>query len=470
MFERMKTWLKGVGTRMLGISTTKQTLGQTALSPPMDNAIKLWMDLYRGRSPWRKSDAASLNLPAFIASEVSRITTIEMQSTVSGSPRADYLNEQYQPVVDKARLFTEYAAAAGTVILKPYIDGTRIRADCITPRMFTPTRFSSSGEITGCVFATEICRGGKTYTRLETHELNGGNYSIACKAFVSDASGDNNLGVKDIGREIPLSSVPEWADIEPLSTFGGLERPLFAVFKMPGANPVDPSSSMGASVFALATDLIHEADEQFTRLIWEMESGERALFVDAVALDRDVSGLPILPNKRLYRTLKTGQTETLFEGWSPTLRQKDQIEALDAILRRIEDACGLARGSISQAPESAAGGSRTATELRIMRQRTYALVVDTQKMLRTALEDLLEAMDAWATIANLAQPGEYSTSFDFDDSVVSDRQTEFAERMQLLASGILQGWEMRMWYLGEDEATAKAAVAQQGDMVFGSEE
>lgn len=461
MFEWIKNWLKGVSGRLFGISSIEKAMGvKTALSTPMDAAIRLWADLYAGNPPWSRKDMTSLNLPSFIASEVARIATIEMQSIVGGSSRAEYLNEQYQPVIADARLFTENAVACGTLILKPYIDGQSIKVDYVTSRMFTPTRFSSSGEMTGCVFASELYHGTKLYTRLESHELEGDTYTIHNKAYVAEYQGND-----DLSREVSLSEIPEWAHLEPSAVFYGIQRPLFAVLKMPGANMIDTSGAMGMSVYARAVDLIREADEQFARLIWEMESGKRALFVDAIAFDKGVNGKPVLPDTRLYRTLRFGQ-ENLFEAWSPTLRQKDQVEALESLLQRVEDACGLARGTVSRALESAAGGSRTATELKIMRQRTYALIVDIQNAVRKALTDLLTAMDTWVTIGGLAMPGQYNTTFDFDDSVVSDRQAEFAERMQLVTAGIMQRWEFRSWYLGEDEDVAKAAVLSTQNAMF----
>ena len=54
--------------------------------------------------------------------------------------------------------------------------------------------------------------------------------------------------------------------------------------------------------------------------------------------------------------------------------------------------------------------------------------------------------------------GEYSISFEFDDSVMADRKVEFEEKRALVDDGIMMPWEFRMWYFGEDEETAKKAV------------
>ena len=68
-------------------------------------------------------------------------------------------------------------------------------------------------------------------------------------------------------------------------------------------------------------------------------------------------------------------------------------------------------------------------------------------------------MDKWVSIYNLAPEGEYSVSFDFDDSIIADRNLEFSEKRQLLELGIMLPWEFRMWYFGEDEVTAKEKLS-----------
>ena len=56
-------------------------------------------------------------------------------------------------------------------------------------------------------------------------------------------------------------------------------------------------------------------------------------------------------------------------------------------------------------------------------------------------------------------------SIDFDDSIIEDKQTDFARDMQLLQTGIMNDWEFRMRWMNEDEETAKAALPKAQDMV-----
>ena len=51
-------------------------------------------------------------------------------------------------------------------------------------------------------------------------------------------------------------------------------------------------------------------------------------------------------------------------------------------------------------------------------------------------------------------------SFEWDDSIVSDRAQEFTEKTQLVRDGIMQPWELRAWYFAEDENTARKRVSE----------
>lgn len=418
-----------------------------AISDKMSYCIALWTKLYQDHADWIDEDTKSLNLPSAIAAELARLVTVEMKTEISGSKRADFLNEQYRKILPDIRNIVEYACAKGGIILKPYISGGGINVDYIQADSFIPTAFDSSGNITGAVFSDKKYKGNKIYTRLEYHRFEGGKYMIDNRAYVSTSE-------SDIGKRTALTDVEEWSDLSPTASIDGLDKPLFAYFKMPMANPIDGASHVGISVYAKAIELIKQADIQFSRLLWEFESGERALYVDEMAIRKNsTTGKLEIPNKRLYRLLD--EDERLFKDWTPTLREENIVSGLNTILRKIEFAVGLAYGTLSDVNYA----DKTAEEIRSSKERSYVHVCNIQHSLQTALGDLIHSMDVLATLYSLAPKGEYDTSFEFDDSIVADRRVEFTEKMQLVSSGIMQAWEFRMWYFGEDEDTARAKAA-----------
>jgi A118 family predicted phage portal protein len=123
---------------------------------------------------------------------------------------------------------------------------------------------------------------------------------------------------------------------------------------------------------------------------------------------------------------------------------------------KIEDQCCLSRGTLSDPNDIA----RTATEMKIMKQRSYATVSDIQEALGDALNDLVYAMYCLSTLYELAPDGEYETSFTWDDSIITDADTEREVDRQDVRDGFMLPYEYRMKWYGEDEKTAKKKLAE----------
>ena len=141
-----------------------------------------------------------------------------------------------------------------------------------------------------------------------------------------------------------------------------------------------------------------------------------------------------------------------FEDWTPTLRETNLLNGLDGILRRIEFNCGLSYGVLSN-PDSVA---LTATEIKNSKQRYYATVTDTQKSLQDALDNLLYAMDVWITLGNLTPAGAYTPTYQFDDSVVADHDTQFTQDQQVVTMNAMSKARFLVRNYGlSEEAAAK---------------
>lgn len=163
-------------------------------------------------------------------------------------------------------------------------------------------------------------------------------------------------------------------------------------------------------------------------------------------------------NKRLFRAVDADKGERdLYEVFSPPIRDANLVNGLNQILMRIEDLCGLSRGTIADANVSEA---RTATEMRILKQRSYTTIADNQKALETCFRDVIRAMDKFATIYSLAPEGEYEMSFDWDDSILVDKSQEMNENLALVSSGLMSKTEFRQRHFGETKAQAEAALKE----------
>jgi A118 family predicted phage portal protein len=265
-----------------------------------------------------------------------------------------------------------------------------------------------------------------------------------------------------LGEEISLKEVPEWKELKEKTTVENVTQPLFAYFKMPEANTIDTSSPLGVSGFSRAVSLIKDADLQYSRLLWEYEAGEMAIDIDRDALreietpDGNTHTIPNHLQDRLYRKLDLGSEGDTYFPFAPSLRDTNYVQGLNTILMRIEDVCGISRGTLSDSADVA----RTATELKILKQRSYQTNADIQQAIEDAIRDVIYIMNVYCTLYEITPEGEYEVNFEWDDSIMVDIDEEINKRITLMQNGLTSKLENRMWYFGETEVQAREALAK----------
>lgn len=483
MISRIFDFLREVVNKLLGKKELRDVINiDVAVSDKMRDAIDLWEDMYMGEAPWIREPSyenptriVSIGLPAFIASEKARMATLEMKSVITDgnssekdnddlNTRAGYLNSQYKKLLKQIRKQLEYGIALGGIVIKPYIyvDGN-IEFSFTTANNFYPITFDSTGKLIRAAFLDSFKDGNVVYTKVELHSLDIQNNRITVinKVYKSDAptnySTQNNTY---LGTEVSLSLIPLWSHIAPEVNIENVDRLLFSYFRMPEANTIDFNSSLGVSAYSRAVSLIKDADMQYSRLLWEFEGGELAIDIDRDALRVETTSDGKLVEKsnalqrRLYRKIDLNTDDT-YNVFNPSLRDTSIINGLNTILMRIEDVCGISRGVISDITRSEA---KTATEMLILKQRSFAANRDIQTALQAALEDVVYIMNVYCDLYNLAPDGEYHVSYEWDDSLITSPDEELERRLTLLEKGIDYKVAIRMWYYGETEEQAKIAI------------
>lgn len=171
---------------------------------------------------------------------------------------------------------------------------------------------------------------------------------------------------------------------------------------------------------------------------------------------------PILPKgrERMFRCLeRTGTGNTVFNTFSPEIRDTSYFNALNQMLRRIENAVGLSYGTISETSEI----EKTAEEIRSSKQRSFVRVSDIQQSLQAALTQLLQGLQYYRDYyANRhSEPSELSCTF--GDGVLEDTEKEFQRRLQMVQAGILKPEKLLAWYFGCEEAEALQMLPDQQD-------
>lgn len=442
-------------TRLLTLITEvlnkdSDTKVDVSLTSQMARDIELWSRMYENHPPWLKKDRIyTMGLPAAVAGELARLTLLEFDTEITGSVRAEYLNNEYQKVVRQLRLQLEYGCAKGGLILKPYVTQTGISVEFIQADAFFPINFDSSGRMTKCVFASRLRKGDKIYTRLEMHEITNVLLRISNRAFVS--TNDFSLGT-----EISVGAVPEWSELTGSITFSGIDRLPFGYFKMPLANNTDASSPIGVSAYAKAIDPIKKADKRYSQIDWEYDSKETAVHVAESMLKYDKGqDRYVYPAgmERLYRTLEFDNgavSKPLLDVFSPEIRDAAYYNGLNHQLRLVEFNCSLAYGTLSD-PNNV---DKTAEEIRSSKQRSFDMTRDMQRNLQTALEDMIQAMDFYVSIYNLAPMGRYDVAFNWGDSILSDKEKELLSMQQDASMGFIRKelYVAKKYGVSEEEA------------------
>jgi len=429
MMQAIIKALKGVGLDV-----------NSCMNADMSKAIELWAAMYEDTPPWLscKKGIESAGIPGAIAMELARLATCELKSS-AGDPAVD---EVYQRVLADIRVPVEYGCALGGALMKPYIgaDG-EIATQYIRADRFFPLAFDSSGHISECVLVEQLYSGRVVFTRLEY-------YSLPQRQIINLAFQNDNAGVS-LGQSIALATVPQWATMQEAAPIQGDKLP-FGYFRVPLANTIDPDSPLGISVYGRAAKLIKEADKKYSNICWEYEAKQAAVHVAASMLKRNEgTGNFEYPggNERLYRTMEynTGATDKpLLDTFSPEIRADDLYKGYQNQLKMIEFVCGLAYGTISDPAVS----DKTATEVRISKQRLYVTVTDIQRALETALTDMAAAIALWL---GKAAP---QMSFDWGDSVMTDSEAAARQALLEVQAGIIDNVEYykRVYGLSEEAA------------------
>lgn len=483
IFNTIVNKIKEVINKMFSKGTLESKINiDIAMSNEMQTHINLCKNIHENKAegiPWVDNKTVfGMGTGSAIASEFARLATIELKSEISNN---DFLNTEYQVVIDNIRNYTQFACAEGGLVFKPYVSNGHIEVDMVRADMFFPTSFNSRGDILGAVFVETKVVGDTTYTRLEIHDLIQNNYAdpsqngykVRNLAFKKKNYNQfTNSNDNQLGDEITLAEVEDWARLEPELHIRNIDRPLFAYFKMPLANTIDSTSPLGVSVYsgiAEPNGLLEQIDRQFSRILWEFESKEASIDVDRSMFKKDSEGNPILPSgkERLYQALdfgKASEKQNMWNVYSPDIRDISLFNGLNELLRQVEFQVGLAYGTISKEAETA----KTATEIKTSKQRSYQMVVDIQKSLRISLEQLVYAMSTLGILYKLPVKLvdlENDISFNFDDSIIVDKESQMAKIFSYVAAGILKPEYLLEKDLGMNKEDLKKYMVDTSDLV-----
>lgn len=385
----------------------------------MEMAQIEWQNIIKGRPYWMSKNVRTINFAKFLCYYTSKKTCLDLNVTISGSDRADYINQCIGAMIQKSiRDKVEDACGSGGIILKP--NGTYNPAgaiDYVMPGSFAVTEKNSNGDILGVIFIDRQVKGDDYYTRLEYHhftsaigedgENTGRTYTIENKAFKS-------RGSDSLGRSIKLADVPEWKDVPESISISNVEKPLFGYFKMPYNNTIDYASPEGVAVFANCIEELRNLDVAWSRKDDEVDDSQHITFVDEIALmkrDKNTGDKTRLELPRFVKGLKMGiDASSSVDEHVPTLLTDQRVADINSILSMISTKAGFSQGQFVLDRKT---GIATATEIESDDSETVETITDIRNALKAAIKDLVYALDKYCDVF-FNMPSGYVNALDED--------------------------------------------------------
>lgn len=438
----------------------------------MCDLITDWQRAYQGNPTWvgngNNDVSYTLGLASTIVNDLAMKTVSE---AVIASDSSDALLEDFveNEIMAELRRQSEYGLAMGAFIARPYYDAetNRICLSWYSPDRFVPVAWNGHRCISG-IFIDQIeeTSNGNTqwYTKLELQKWTfgkdgiGGSVSISVKAYVSNSP-------DELSREIPLSSVPQWASISAEATINNLMSPLFVYASTPFSNNKDLNSKLGVSLYKDGMPHLEELDRIWNALAWEREFSEGKIFVDEdmMSTERKADGTLRTKingkDKRIYTLMEAnGAVNKYMEVFAPNIRQADYVAMLKTNLSLLCTACHLDSGAYVY---DEATGAITATEVRTKEQKTYQTIVDIQShMITPAIKKIIEAVRQMQMLYNVPSFSDTEISVSYGDSILLDAESDKQNAQRETQMGLRSKMNYLMEYRGLSEDEARKELAQ----------
>lgn len=342
------------------------------------------------------------------------------------------------------RLENMLVGVDGSVLRSPE---TQIGIDYLDAMYIYPLSIKR-GKITEAAFASVQLVQGKRQVYLEEHTLQGGNYVITNELFDCES-----------GVMTPKALPPGIAPM--LNT--GSPIPWFSIVEPNLSNNLPCSNGMGISVYANAIDELQNVDITFNNFVKDFKLGGKKVFYNKSMVRRTKDGEMVTPDdvaQQLFLQVDAdsdvdADLKTLIQEYNPALRVEENTKGIQAALDYLSFKCGLGTRYYS----FDGGTIQTATQYTGERQdlvqnaNKHYIVVD------RALQSLVRGI-LYIGREILGQPIKEDAEIDikFEDSYIIDKEQERERDRQDVLDGIMQKFEYRMKWYGEDEATAKAAA------------
>ncbi|HEQ1486005.1 TPA: phage portal protein [Streptococcus pyogenes] len=345
--------------------------------------------------------------------------------------------------------YLESGLALGGLAMRPYVDGDRIRVAFVQAPVFLPLQSNTQDVSNAAILTKTIKSEGRKnvyYTLVEFHEwvTADGNeqgstkdksyYRITNELYKSDIS-------DALGQRVNLSEL--YPDLEPVTMFKDLSRPLFTYLKTPGMNNKDINSPLGLSIFDNAKTTIDFINRTYDEFMWEVRMGQRRVIIPEqmtkLTAQREDGSITFKrrfeTDQNIYTQLGGGNMDAnSIKDITTPIRSNDYITAISEGLKLFEMQIGVSAGMFSFDGKS----MKTATEVVSENSDTYQMRNSIAALVEQSIKELCVSICELGKATGLYKgeiPELEDISVNLDDGVFTDRNAELAYWMQMVSAG-----------------------------------
>ncbi len=451
MWERLKEWLQ-----------SRMDLKVQESSAPIDDYVA------------RYEDAEGEDITATIAGKLAMLCFADSTLAVEdrNSPEAPgarvalvqgLLTDLWRC---DAGWITAQMLGKGGKVLVPSCSGGTIRIHAIDQSRIAIREMDGNRITAATLLADEVAGRDARYSLLADYALRDGAQRIRYRAVRGD------------GAELPLDAVDAWAEITPEIGIADTDRLLLAYLRCPRDNRRE-RRLYGVPITYGAERAIRELEEhaaiyrreyKLTRpmlgldsSLWRNPGAQQSNMVPEINRLRKTvqdSDDPFVP----YDSMSL-EGKGIWQYYAPDIRHEAMDARYQMLLRRVEKACGLSQGILTERP---ALNYANRDEVRAAQYDTFSVVKAIRSEWERALDDLAYAIDVLAERFELTPAGsrgQHALRFDWDQSLIESTEQTFAQMRELQAGGMVSKPELRQWVMGgtlEENSQAIEEIRAQG--------
>lgn len=389
-------------------------------------------------------DIDDVNFHAIFADRITAFALADAQVDVIGdNARAQEINRILQTERRHEEKWMHQALGIGAVLLVPYTVNGEIHIDIVPQDRVLISEHSGCNIRRLSFLADVITRDTAQFARWCEYSLEDGVCIVRNKATHN-------------GSEIALSSVNAWRGIEPEIRIGGCDRLLLGYFRCPTDNK-SPDILTGVPLTFGCQSTIDEIKECMQQIRTEFEAKEAWVGISKLVAPAEETVAKRRHFVKLNSAGKIGDSSgSLFETFSPEIRESAYTARLLSLFRRLEKQVGTSSGILTP---SDAVSLPTATQVRRASYDTDKLVANCRSAYAYAMDDVVYAINALLDYQGAPGNGlPYATSYKWGEGIAIDPEGRFNELCRGKQEGVVSVEEIRR-YLYPDETAEEAQEA-----------